>query len=1181
MQAADLVAARPMPEAIANGVSDDLSTLGLRQSWPAEMFAKPPFSGAEWLVLVDGLDELVSTGHRRAVMTKLAGIQDQDEPLFRFAVATRPLPEDESVIPPGWAPRTFELLPFTASQFSEVATNWFGWLKPKEPADAVERFVTQVQERGLIEVARNPLMATILCQLFAANPDASLPPGRSRIFDEFEELLNHRQYGSTAGGIRYELIAALAPFGSVAEDAGQHLLALAPSLIGQLAWHRISGGTGPTVDLVDGWLAGLKPNHVPVSFWRGVLRDLLRRSGVLQERADDFAFSHQTIAEHRAAKYVTADAERSDAEFGNLFRQASWREAQSYARFLVAAWSGRSDLPSALNSVVEKEGLDGAQFVASLRTDGIELPEELYNYSLDRLTRFAVDPELPEPDRRGAVETVLAGDNTAGISLLTSAIRARALDTSYRIWALETLAGVRHRPARGPAPRSLESALLHAMRSLVEHDDAYGRELISFVAGDSSWPEQAREWAVQALHAVGMLAADVLEPLIKIVLAVHPKADAQLIERAYDVAAYWHQGQKRESGDPYITHPLEVAKILAQLGMNTETICAALLHDTVEYTPYTLVELEGEFGKDVAALVDGVTKLGKGKYGEVAEAETIRKLVVAGARDVRVWVIEFACRLHDMRTLRYLSREVQERKAREVLEIFAPLTHRLGINMVKWELEDLAFAALYPKRYEEIARLAAQGAPRRDVLLQEVMDDVSADLHKAKIKNEVTSRPRHYYSIYREMIARNVSFDDIYDLADIPVLVDSVRDCYAALGTIHGRWNPVPGRFKDYIATPKFDMYQSLHTTVLGPGGRPVELQIRTWEMDRRAEYGLAAHWKYEEDMVAHAVGQGAHTTGSKQDEALEIAWLRQLVDWQWETEDPRTFLDSLRFDLAAAEVYVFTPRGKVIALPRGSTPVDFAYAIHTEVGHCTIAARVNGHQVALKSALDNYDTVEIFTSKEQEAGPKEDWLDFVKSSRARNKIRQWFSKQPREIAVEVGMDQIARLLRRQGLRLQRLVTGPALLVLASELRYPDVSGLYAAVGEGRISAQSVVEKLVGSAGGLRRRTGGPGRDHTANQGAEAADERGPWRRGHRRARRLGSAVPVLHPGAGRPYHRLHDQRSRRDCAPDRLLQPRPPQRRPAGPNGRGALDAVGRLGNPGCHPGGSSQSDQASFRCH
>jgi GTP diphosphokinase / guanosine-3',5'-bis(diphosphate) 3'-diphosphatase len=551
----------------------------------------------------------------------------------------------------------------------------------------------------------------------------------------------------------------------------------------------------------------------------------------------------------------------------------------------------------------------------------------------------------------------------------------------------------------------------------------------------------------------------VLEPLIKTVRATHPKADVRLIERSYEVAAYWHRDQKRKSGDPYITHPLAVATILAELGMNTETICAALLHDTVEDTPYTLTELRGQFGEDIAALVDGVTKLDKVKYGESAEAETVRKMVVAMSRDIRVLVIKLADRLHNMRTLRYLPREKQERKSREVLEIFAPLAHRLGMNTVKWELEDLAFATLFPKRYDEIARLVSGRSPRRDVFMQEVIADVSGDLREAKIKNTVTGRPKHYYSIYQKMIARNVGFDDIYDLVGIRVLVDSVRDCYAALGTIHARWNPVPGRFKDYIAMPKFNMYQSLHTTVIGPGGKPVELQIRTWGMHRRAEYGVAAHWKYKEETV--------HGSQVKDSEAQDMAWLKQLVDWQRETEDPAEFLESLRFDLAAAEVYVFTPRGQVVALPQGATPVDFAYAIHTEVGHRTIGARVNGRLVALESTLDNGDTVEIFTSKAQEAGPSRDWLKFVQSARAKNKIRQWFSKERREAAVEAGKDQIAKAMRKQAMPLQRLASADTLLTLARDLRYPDVSALYAAVGQGQISAQSVIEKLVSSAGGI------------------------------------------------------------------------------------------------------------------
>jgi GTP pyrophosphokinase len=560
----------------------------------------------------------------------------------------------------------------------------------------------------------------------------------------------------------------------------------------------------------------------------------------------------------------------------------------------------------------------------------------------------------------------------------------------------------------------------------------------------------------------------VLEPLIKTVRATHPKADVRLIERAYESAAYWHRDQKRRSGDPYITHPLAVATILAELGMNTETICAALLHDTVEDTPYTLTQLRGEFGEDIAALVDGVTKLDKVKYGESAEAETVRKMVVAMSRDIRVLVIKLADRLHNMRTLRYLPREKQERKSREVLEIYAPLAHRLGMNTVKWELEDLAFATLYPKRFDEIVRLVSGRAPRREVFLQEVTEDVSADLRENKIKASVTGRPKHYYSIYQKMIARNVGFDDIYDLVGIRVLVDTVQDCYAALGTIHARWNPVPGRFKDYIAMPKFNFYQSLHTTVIGPGGKPVELQIRTWGMHRRAEYGVAAHWKYKEEMVfGNRAKDATGTKDAKDADTQDIAWLRQLVDWQRETEDPAEFLESLRFDLAAAEVYVFTPRGEVVGLPQGSTPVDFAYAIHTEVGHRTIGARVNGRLVALESTLDNGDTVEIFTSKAQEAGPSRDWLKFVQSPRARNKIRQWFSKERREAAVEAGKDQIVRAMRKQGLPLQRLAAADTLLTLARDLRYPDVSALYAAVGEGRVSAQSIVEKLVRSVGGL------------------------------------------------------------------------------------------------------------------
>ncbi|MFK0254749.1 RelA/SpoT family protein [Streptomyces sp. NPDC090445] len=566
----------------------------------------------------------------------------------------------------------------------------------------------------------------------------------------------------------------------------------------------------------------------------------------------------------------------------------------------------------------------------------------------------------------------------------------------------------------------------------------------------------------------------VLEPLLRIVRSNDPKietATLRQIEQAYQVAERWHRGQKRKSGDPYITHPLAVTTILAELGMDPATLMAGLLHDTVEDTDYGLEDLRRDFGDAVALLVDGVTKLDRVKFGEAAQAETVRKMVVAMAKDPRVLVIKLADRLHNMRTMRYLKREKQEKKARETLEIYAPLAHRLGMNTIKWELEDLSFAILYPKMYDEIVRLVAERAPKRDEYLAIVTDEVQTDLRAARIKATVTGRPKHYYSVYQKMIVRGRDFAEIYDLVGIRVLVDTVRDCYAALGTVHARWNPVPGRFKDYIAMPKFNMYQSLHTTVIGPNGKPVELQIRTFDMHRRAEYGIAAHWKYKQQTVAGTskirtdVPQAAKGSAG-QDTVNDMAWLRQLLDWQKETEDPGEFLDSLRFDLSRNEVFVFTPKGDVIALPAGATPVDFAYAVHTEVGHRTIGARVNGRLVPLESTLDNGDLVEVFTSKAEGAGPSRDWLGFVKSPRARNKIRAWFSKERRDEAIEHGKDAIARAMRKQNLPIQRILTGDSLVTLAHEMRYPDISSLYAAIGEGHVAAQGVVQKLVQALGG-------------------------------------------------------------------------------------------------------------------
>ena len=551
----------------------------------------------------------------------------------------------------------------------------------------------------------------------------------------------------------------------------------------------------------------------------------------------------------------------------------------------------------------------------------------------------------------------------------------------------------------------------------------------------------------------------VLEPLFRSVRANHPKADLALLERAYATAERMHGTQTRKSGDPYITHPLAVTTILADIGMTEPTLAAALLHDTVEDTPYTLEQVRKDFGDEIAQLVDGVTKLDKVKYGDSAQAETIRKMIVAMSRDIRVLVIKLADRLHNMRTLRYVRQETQERVARETLDIYAPLAHRLGMNTIKWELEDLAFATLHPKIYDEIVRMVAERAPSRDQFLAEVIAQVEADLREAKVKAAVTGRPKHYYSIYQKMIVGGREFSDIYDLVGIRVLVENDRDCYTVLGILHARWNPVLGRFKDYVAMPKFNMYQSLHTTVIGPQGKPVELQIRTFAMHRRAEYGVAAHWKYKEDGRA---GVDTERAGDLDD----MTWVRQLLDWQNEVEDPGEFLESLRFEINRAEVYVFTPRGDVIALPTGATPVDFAYAVHTEVGHHTIGARVNGRLVPLESALENGDVVEVFTSKAPTAAPSRDWLGFVKSPRARSKIRQWFTKERREEAIDRGKEQIAKLMRKEGLPLKRLLSHESLTQAAGHFKLADVSAVYAAVGEGNLSAQAVVRRVIDLHGG-------------------------------------------------------------------------------------------------------------------
>ena len=520
-----------------------------------------------------------------------------------------------------------------------------------------------------------------------------------------------------------------------------------------------------------------------------------------------------------------------------------------------------------------------------------------------------------------------------------------------------------------------------------------------------------------------------------------------MIRRAYTAASEAHEGQMRKTGESYIHHPIAVAKIVAEQGLDDVTIAAALLHDSVEDTRMSLADVERDFGPDVAAIVDGVTKLERIHFDtkEHQQAATVRKMIVAMSKDLRVLIIKLADRLHNMRTIGGMPHFKQERTARETLDIYAPLAHRLGMQDVRQQLEDLSFAALHPKRFAEIDHMVSTRTPERDLYLHQVIDQVQERLAELRLSAEVTGRPKHLWSIYEKMVVKGRDFDDIFDLVAIRVIVDSVKDCYAALGSIHATWKPVPGRFKDYIAMPKFNLYQSLHTTVVGPQGKPLEVQIRTSEMHARAERGVAAHWQYK----------------SNDNSGGDMAWLSRIVDWQQESTDPDEFMKNLKVDLEQDEVFAFTPKGRVLTMPQGATPIDFAYAVHTEVGHACIGAKVNGRLVPLDFTLSSGDTVEIVTSKVEGAGPSRDWLNVVVSPRARNKIRHWFSRERREDAIETGREDLVKAMRRENVPIKSDLVTKTLEEIAQAANYNDVDSLYAAIGEHHVSAKSVAGRIV------------------------------------------------------------------------------------------------------------------------
>lgn len=527
--------------------------------------------------------------------------------------------------------------------------------------------------------------------------------------------------------------------------------------------------------------------------------------------------------------------------------------------------------------------------------------------------------------------------------------------------------------------------------------------------------------------------------------------ERDMVGRAYQFAKKWHDGQKRKSGEPFIVHPVEVAIILASLRMDAETICAALLHDTVEDTDVTLADVSEEFSPNVAQLVDGVTKITRISVESLTDeqAETIRKMFVAMSKDIRVIVIKLADRLHNMRTLSALREDRRIFKAHETLEIYAPIAHRLGINSIKWELEDLSFYYLEPAKFKQISRMLAETREEREAYLQSVIDILTKEMEDLGVEAQIMGRPKHLYSIYQKMTKRGKGFSEIYDLIAVRIITKSVKDCYSALGAVHSLWHPMPGRFKDYIAMPKYNMYQSLHTTVIGPSGRPLEVQIRTEDMHRMSEYGVAAHWRYKENG-----GKAANDDFSRQ-----LAWLREVVDWQSNTQDSRELLKSLKVDLAPNEVFVFTPKGEVRSLRSGSTPIDFAYAIHTEVGNHCVGAKVNGSIVPLSYELQMGDRVEILTQKS--ANPSRDWLNIVKTPSARNKIRQYLAKVSRGDDLQEGHDKLRQEMRKHGIGISSAQSARAIKDVAASLGYKDADDMLVKIGSGKENATHVANRLL------------------------------------------------------------------------------------------------------------------------
>ncbi|MET8262087.1 HD domain-containing protein, partial [Micromonospora sp. NPDC005205] len=932
--AADLIPGQPLPEAIAKSVNEDLSSIGLPESWPAEFFRKSPANGASWLLLVDGLDEVMSTDQRLAIIRRLHDyVEEPSSGVGQFILTSRP----DNLLPRRAFPKlaVFELLIFNSEQLYGFAEGWLAHLGMPSPQQAAHRFISKASEANLEELARNPLMAAMLCQLHIADPDQIFPTGRSQLYETFVNSLFERQYRGARNGIHHQINSITERYGVDAITAGGKLLRSATGLVERLAWLRQSEQSGTAVQAVASWTDELKPDNLPDTGWHSLLRELLRRSGVLTERGGDFVFSHKTIEEFLATRFIIKDSDESARQFRNVWARRSWLEnqewlttRQSFLRFLVDGWSREHDLTPLLKRLTTKGNIEGCRLVCSLHSDGSSLGSDVVDGAIKALT--SITRRRSPQNLQSAIELLCYLDLEEGKAALRLTSLRRSLDHARRRWAIALLASILTLESDGELPIATIPQVytkggIHAIARL---PPTSWRDFLATLADDSTLDGVDRRWCAEALLDVGdrrglallrRIANDLTVPTLDRRLAMEqvqgkearaesettgegpeqaetllpylrirrqiwhavsqrlgrrgvggtsdrsdalgellensqrnlPAQDLRLLERAYDFSQRLQTAKGRSGQDPQLDHALSVLKILIDLGMDAAVLAASLLH----LTQFPKVDVRDTFGHEVASLVDGTSRVAALTLNAAVDFRVGQRAIISSTSDPRTLMIILASCLQELRSPFSYPGPEQRRVAKETLSVYSPLARRLGIFRIHRELDDLAFRVTSPEGHAEVSRLLSEYQPQHDSLQRQVIHKMLTDLGAADIGVEITRWPEHLYPIYQKMIVRGRDFNDIYDLVGVRILVDSVRDCYAALGVIHANWQPVPGRFKDYIAMPKFDMYQSLHTAIVGPTGKPVGVQIRTYAMHRTAEFGIAAHWKYKEHKGTQIVG--------------------------------------------------------------------------------------------------------------------------------------------------------------------------------------------------------------------------------------------------------------------------------------------------------------------------------------